>query len=412
MAPPVPPAVPSPVEATRVHQLNPHALPAAAAAASAQTFVLYWMQNSVRSQHSPALEHAAALAAHLNVQLRAAYTFDTVAQDGRPLPERHAFFLLQSLADAQAALRDERGVSLAVVAPGNSPEVAVPALAAQAAAVVTDTSYLRRGIEDRMRVAVALGAAGTPFCAVEGDVVVPVEAVTDKAEHAARTIRPKITRQLEKYLVPLEPVRLDAARQPRMPGGGTRAWLASAGLETLDVRDVEAAVETLDGLDRGAPRVPDALFRGGQAAARRTLTRFLNDRLDKYASGRNEPALGLQSDLSPFLRVGAISPVDVALQTKAYAAQHRTKPVADGVAAFLEELIVRRELGANMCWFGRDDYDVYERTVPSYARESLALHKSDPRPVVYSYEELEAGLTHDKYWNTAQHELLVTGKVR
>lgn len=56
--------------------------------------------------------------------------------------------------------------------------------------------------------------------------------------------------------------------------------------------------------------------------------------------------------------------------------------------------------------------DVYERTVPNFALESLALHKSDPRPVIYSYEELEAGLTGDSYWNSAQHELLVTGKVR
>lgn len=61
---------------------------------------------------------------------------------------------------------------------------------------------------------------------------------------------------------------------------------------------------------------------------------------------------------------------------------------------------------------GRDDYDVYERAVPSFAQESLALHKSDPRPKIYSYEALEAGTTGDLYWNAAQHELLVTGKVR
>jgi deoxyribodipyrimidine photo-lyase len=408
-------AVQSRVEATRIQLLNRCKLPPPQAppvdTAPSTPFVLYWMQNSVRSKHSPALEHAAAVAAHLNVPLRVAYTFDAVSQDGNALTERHAYFLLQTLADAQKALREERNVTLAVVAPGNAPEVSVRALAADALAVVTDTSYLRRGITDRLRVAEALRADNKPFCAVEGDIVVPVEEVTDKAEHAARTIRPKITRHLGKYLVPLEPLSLDPKVQPKI-AGGTRKWLSSAGLETLDVRSVDAAVASIAGLDCLAPRVSEEFFVGGETAAQETLARFLKERLDKYATGRNEPAMSLQSDLSPFLRVGAISPVDVALQTKAYAATQKTKAVAEGVSAFLEEMIIRRELGANMCWFGRDDYDVYERTVPQYARESLGLHKADPRPVIYSYEVLEAGLTGDTYWNTAQLELLVTGKVR
>lgn len=358
-------AVQSPVEETRIHQLNDCALPLPQSASDtpppASPFVLYWMQNSVRSAHSPALEHAAAVAAHLNVPLRVAFTFDAVAQDGRALPERHAHFLLQTLADAQAALR-ERRVTLAVVAPGDPPEVSVPALAADALAVVTDTCYLRRGIAHRKRVAEALKAQVKPFCAVEGDIVVPVEEVTDKAEYAARTIRPKITRQLDDYLVPLVKVDLDPKVQPEI--SGTRKWLSSAGLETLDVRDVDAAVAGLSGLDCMAPAVPAAFFSGGQTAAQETLAKFLKERLDKYAANRNEPAMAMQSDLSPFLRVGAISPVDVALQTKAHAAKHKTSAVGKGVAEFLEEMIVRRELGVNMCWFARDDYGTLHRGCP------------------------------------------------
>jgi hypothetical protein len=122
--------------------------------------------------------------------------------------------------------------------------------------------------------------------------------------------------------------------------------------------------------------------------------------------------MSLQSDLSPFLRVGAISVVDVVMRTQEHAKQRANKGIQAGVDSFLEELIVRRELSVNMCWFGRDDYDVYEHTVPAFARASLELHKADKRPVLYSYEELEAAVTGDSYWNAAQLELVITGKVR
>jgi deoxyribodipyrimidine photo-lyase len=419
------------VEATRIHPLTPHRIPApeaisfaeartsAPASALMQPFVMYWMLNSVREKQSPALEYAAAIAKHLRVPLRAVHTFDLLAQDNTPLTERHAYFLLEALRDVQTTLREKRNISLAVVAPGSQPEDAILALAKHAVAIVTDTSYLRKGIQDRLRVAAALKKAlrKTPFIAVEGDIVVPVEQVTDKAEHAARTIRPKITRLIPEYVTQLEPVELSKDLQPILDSSslspdGTRAWVSSAGLETLDVRDVEAAVNSLSSIDRGAPRVPSGTFYGGESAAQEVLSTFLKRRLERYASGRNEPALSLQSDLSPYLRIGSISVVDIVLQSQAFAKDNHTKGVKEGLESFLEELIVRRELSVNMCWFGRDDYDVYDRAVPTYAKESLALHKADKRPVIYSYEELEAALTYDNYWNTAQLELIVTGKVR
>jgi deoxyribodipyrimidine photo-lyase len=409
------------VEQARVRTLNAHELPAAPASGTdPPPFVLYWMQNSVRTRHSPALEHAAGLARSLGVALRAVHTFDVVAPDARPLPERHAAFLLEALSDTQATLCVERNVSLAVVAPGSPPEVAIPALVGAAAiAVVTDTSYLRRGIADRLRVAAALKV---PLIAVEGDIVVPVEVASSKVEHAARTLRPKLNRLIPDYLIPLSPVLLDPATNPPLDpttrsSSGTGAWLASAGLSTLDVRDVGVALAALPGLDRGAPRVPSEIFRGGETLAQKTLSSFLISCIRRYASGRNEPALSLQSGLSPHLRVGAISPVDIALQTHAHLASLSSgapssrSGTADGVASFLEELIVRRELSANMCWFNRDGYDVWNDVVPEYARESLAAHRNDPRPVTYTYEQLEAAITHDPYWNAAQRELIVTGKM-
>jgi len=79
-------------------------------------------------------------------------------------------------------------------------------------------------------------------------------------------------------------------------------------------------------------------------------------------------------------------------------------PSAD---AFLEQLIVRRELAINMVHHapGYDSLGI----LPAWAVQTLMAHASDPRPVLYSLSDLEAGDTHDPYWNAAQRELLLTG---
>jgi deoxyribodipyrimidine photo-lyase len=44
---------------------------------------------------------------------------------------------------------------------------------------------------------------------VETEVVVPVELASDKREHAARTLRPKIQEHLDEFLVELEPTAVE-----------------------------------------------------------------------------------------------------------------------------------------------------------------------------------------------------------
>jgi deoxyribodipyrimidine photo-lyase len=76
-------------------------------------------------------------------------------------------------------------------------------------------------------------------------------------------------------------------------------------------------------------------------------------------------------------------------------------------AAFLEELVVRRELAHNFLHYTKD-YDSLD-CVPGWARATLDKHRSDPRPRLYDEAELEAGRTHDPYFNAAMREMRVTG---
>jgi len=69
-------------------------------------------------------------------------------------------------------------------------------------------------------------------------------------------------------------------------------------------------------------------------------------------------------------------------------------------ARFQDELLVWRELAHNFC-----HHDPGHRTldaVPAWARKELDDHADDPRPALYSMEELERGETESALWNAAQ----------
>ena len=68
---------------------------------------------------------------------------------------------------------------------------------------------------------------------------------------------------------------------------------------------------------------------------------------------------------------------------------------------------MRRELAHNFLRY-TENYDNLE-CVPSWARATLDKHRRDPRTHVYDEAELEAGRTHDPYFNAAMREMRVTG---
>jgi deoxyribodipyrimidine photo-lyase len=80
----------------------------------------------------------------------------------------------------------------------------------------------------------------------------------------------------------------------------------------------------------------------------------------------------------------------------------------NGTAAFVEEGVVRRELSDNFVYYTPDDYDSLI-SAADWARESLELHSTDERESVYTWKELEKGMTHDDLWNAAQLQLVREG---
>lgn len=339
-------------------------------------YVLYWMQQSQRAEFNHALEYAAGEANARGLPLLVAFGL----MDGYPEATlRHYRFMLEGLRETQDALRG-RGV-LMVVRHGNPDDIAL-GLAADAALVVCDRGYLRHQKAWRERVA---GEAGCAVVQIESDVVVPVDAASDKAEVGARTLRPRVTRLWPRFLVPLRARRVDVPSLDLDVTG-------------LDLSDLDRVLDTLT-LDRSVPPVP--LFTGGTAGAKAILRRFTRESLDGYTDHRNRPGTDYVSHMSKYLHFGQISPVYVALTVRAAAG-----PAGDE-ETYLDELLVRRELAQNYVHF-TPDYDRYDG-LPAWARATLAAHRGDPRPHVYTRAELEAAGTHDPYWNAAMREMVHTG---
>jgi len=337
--------------------------------------VVYWMQRAQRASDNPALDTAIHAANALGLPAVAFFGLTPAYPNAN---RRHYAFLADGLPDIARALA-ARGVGF-VLRRHPDHDVARFCHDAGAALVVGDENPLREPERWRQDAAAALRV---PFWTVDADVIVP-SSLLAKEQYAARTIRPRLT--------PLIPRFLEAQPEPR----ARPAWPATPA--TAGLPAVVETVAELD-VDDAAGRV--AAFRGGPAEARRVLARFIRERLRGYADGRNHPELDATSQLSPYLHFGHIGPREVARAVRDADAPREDRD------AFLEEFIVRRELAVNFVRFN-PRYDSLDGCEP-WARRTLEAHAADRREPSYSLARLEAADTHDPLWNAAQAQMVGTG---
>jgi deoxyribodipyrimidine photo-lyase len=230
-----------------------------------------------------------------------------------------------------------------------------------------------------------------PVYAIDANGVVPMREMKYE-EYAARTIRPKIHRLLPSYLWPIEEIK------PKIKSLDLKLNLRE---ETL-LRNADLAA-LLRSTNINHSVQPAKLFHGGRDEALKRLKIFIAERLKNYANGRNITGEHWTSELSPYLHFGHISSMEAA-----WAVLHAEAP-NECIDAYLEELIVRRELSYNFCHFN-PKYATIEG-LPAWARQTLYAHEKDRRSDVYSPEQFENAETRDEIWNLAQRELLATGKI-
>lgn len=344
--------------------------------------VVYWMQRAHRGSDNPALDVAIEAANALGLPVVVFLGVVPFYPHGNL---RHYRFLADAIPDIAAECTARRCGFVLRPFPDHSllrfcDEVG-------AALVVGDENPLREPERWRQLAAERLRV---PLWTVDADVVVPVQ-LLQKEQFAARTIRPRIHRLLPEFL----PASLASRREPV----ARREWQPPRGLLSLPPGAEFVQGNPAFPVDTSVAPVPGV--RSGPTEARRVLARFVAERLAGYDADRNHPELPGTSWLSPYLHFGHIGPRQVALAVRGADA-----PAADR-DAFLEQLIVRRELSINFAHFNKK-YDSLEGC-ERWALATLRAHAHDPRPLLVDEGRMERGESPDPLWNAAQHQMLELG---
>lgn len=334
--------------------------------------VVYWMSRDQRAHDNWAL-----LAAQELADLQPVWVVFCLQSSFGAATQRQFSFMLDGLEQLEENLQ-KIGVPFTILL--GEPEKVLPAFIQehQVSALVTDFSPLRLAREWRAAVAKKIEI---PFYEVDAHNIIPCWIASDKEEYAARTFRPKVQRNLPPFLVPFPKLRSQKTAPAK-----NNDW--------KKIRDFVQVDETVSSVTWLKP---------GEEAAEKMLQNFIEERLPRYDRDRNDPKAFAQSELSPYLHFGQLSAQRVALEIEDAKASQANKE------AFLEELIVRRELSDNFCLYNKH-YDSLAGA-KEWALTSLAKHAKDPREFVYTLRELEQGKTHDDLWNAAQREMNKRGKM-
>ena len=341
--------------------------------------VVYRMRRAQRAFDNPALETAIAAA---NVLAQPLVVFFGLLTSHPIANLRHCAFMLEGLAETAKNLR-ARGIGFMLrICEGTDSDTQFVRFCTEAhpSLVISDEDPARRAATWRKEAQLYPSA---PLWSVDADVIVPSRLIT-KEQYAARTIRPRIHKLLAKFLVPV---------------GNKKVYVSWK--DDARIKSIAVSPELAEQLHIDRSISPVRGFRGGTDVARAALRRFVRERLDGYADRRNHPDLDATSRLSQYLHFGQIGPHTVALAIAESSAPARDRD------AFLEEMIVRRELAVNFVRYNRR----FKRLASAepWALRTLDKHVRDHRAHRYTEKQFANAETHDPLWNAAQRQMTISG---
>jgi deoxyribodipyrimidine photo-lyase len=330
--------------------------------------VVYWMSRDQRVEDNWALIFADGLSKDNNCTLKILFT---LTDNFLLAQEKQFIFMLEGLKKLEKKLTC-LNIEF-IILKGKEPykEMIDYLNKNKVSAIITDFDPLKIKVKWREEV---LKKIKIPFYMVDTHNIVPVWVASLKQEFAAYTIRPKINHLLGTYLT-----------------------------EFPKIKKKEKEIENKNNWKKLILKKQEYSFSSGDASAKEVLKVFIKERLEGYKNLRNDPSKEYQSDLSPYLHFGQISSQRIALEVI------KSKKNEELKKSFLEELIVRKELADNYCYYNKN-YDNFNG-FPDWAKKTLNEHREDKREYLYTLKELEMSKTHDPLWNGAQKEMVKTGKM-
>ncbi|MCX7792939.1 MAG: deoxyribodipyrimidine photo-lyase [Thermodesulfovibrionales bacterium] len=339
--------------------------------------VLYWMNRDQRVRDNWALLYAQKIAIERKVPLVVLFCFFNYYPRRS---NRHFIFMLRGLQEVEQDLH-EHNIPFFLIQ-GN-PEFTIPSFIKEhdIGIVITDFDPLKDARRLRESVAQKINI---PLYEVDAHNIIPPWIVSPKQEYAAYTIRPKIKRLLPEFLSDIPSL----VRHP---------FTLRGSIQSIDWEGL------LKKFEQGNELTIISWLKPGSNSGMEKLKDFLESKLKRYAEMRNNPVYNFQSNLSPYLHFGQISAQRVALEVIKIDSDKKSKE------AFLEELIIRRELAENFCFYNKE-YDNFNG-FPEWAKQTLNKHRNDKRLYLYDLNDFERAATHDPLWNAAQLQMIKTGKM-
>ena len=335
----------------------------------AQGDIVYWMSRDQRADDNWSLLFAQELSQKYKVPFKVVFCLCPLFLDATL---RQYEFMLKGLEEVEKKLKI-KNISFDLLI-GN-PEIEIPKYVKNAACLITDFDPLK--IKRKWNSTI-LKKISVPFYEVDAHNIIPCWIASDKKEYGAYTFRPKVKKMLKEFLT-------EFPKLGRQKGRGS---------SKIDWQQARKKIKA----DKEIKEV--FWIKPGEKEAKKTLGFFIKEKLPVYSEKRNDPNNDGCSNLSPYLHFGQISSQRIVLDIQ------KASIEADD---FLEELIVRRELSDNFCFYEKN-YDNF-RGFPSWSQNTLKKHMKDKRKYLYSQLCLEAGKTDDDLWNAAQCQLVKTGKM-
>ena len=339
--------------------------------------VVYWMQRDRRSNNNWALLHAQNIAIKLKAPLSVFYSLNGNFSDAN---NRQYGFLLKGLFDTIEELKKYK-IPFHIRRGDAISSIKKYITKANTGYLITDFSPLR---VYKNRVAKLASAINIPFEIIDAHNIVPTWAVSEKQEFAAHTFRRKIHLLLDEFMHPIPKI---IPHPFSLKKNEHEKFKPNVILKNLKI---DNSVQEISWL------MP------GEQNGIKVLHSFIRDRFDVSGELRNNPTKNNLSNLSPYIHYGQISAQYIANEIN-------DLEDSDGKNSFLEQLIVRRELAENFCFYNKN-YDSFNGFHP-WAKKTLNEHRSDKREYLYSKSEFENAVTHDELWNAAQIEMVEKGKM-
>jgi deoxyribodipyrimidine photo-lyase len=339
--------------------------------------IIYWMSRDQRIQDNWALLYAQELAIDHKQPLVVVFC---LVPNYLGATIRQYDFMIDGLIEIEQKLAE---INIPFFVLIGEPEISIQEFIHRykIGAVVMDFSPLRINRKWKAKIEKVVSV---PIYEIDTHNIVPCWLASHKQEYSAYTFRRKINALLSEFLDNFP----DVKRHPYKWNKATSSVDWGKEIKTLNI-------------DRSVSKL--TWIKPGENEAHKALDYFIDNKLNDYDLQRNDPTKDGQSNLSPYIHFGQISAQRIALEIL------RSDKKKESCEAFLEELIVRRELSDNFCYYN-DFYDSFDG-FPKWAKDTLNQHRNDKREYLYSMSQFENAQTHDNLWNISQLQIVKYGKM-